>query len=82
MERLIKNVNKESWREFKAESVKHNMRMGEFLAYLVEEHKKREHNGKGWEIIRNAKRTISDEEAEKIKKAMSAFEKIYGFEDV
>ena len=82
MDRLIKKVREESWMELKAESARHGMRMGEFLGYLIKEHKKNEGNGNGWEQIMNAKRIISDEEAEKIKKATAKFEQVTEFEEI
>ena len=35
----IKNVEKEDWAEFKAESAIHRMKAGEFLSKLVKDHK-------------------------------------------
>lgn len=76
----MKNVNKESWQEFKAESARHGMRMGEFLSYLVEEHKKVKHQTSAWDIILSNRKGISDEDAKKMKKATSVFEKDVDFE--
>lgn len=82
MERLIKNVKKSSWMELKAEAAKHDMRIGEFLEYLVEEHKKIENEKKtNWDIILKGRKTLSNSEAEELKRKISIFEKIYGFEE-
>ncbi len=80
MERLIKGVDKDSWREFKAESIKHNMRMGEFLTRLLEEHKNSEDSRDGWKILVNKKASISQREAEQVKKALGVFEEETEFE--
>ncbi len=80
MERLLKGVSKKAWSEFKTESNKHNMRMGEFLEYVVSEHKKAEKE-KGWDFIFSRKASISSKEAESIQKAIEkAFESETGFE--
>ncbi len=80
MDRLIKKVNRESWNELKAESARHGMRMGEFLEVLLEEHKEKEKKT-GWDYIRKAKRRLSEEQIEKMKKVMAYYEKVYGFEE-
>jgi len=80
MEKLIKKVDEKSWREFKAESARHGMKMGEFLGHLLTEHKKTSHNGNAWDMILKRKRWITDQEAEQMVKANEAFEQIEDFE--
>ncbi|MBI2565365.1 hypothetical protein HYV79_05295 [Candidatus Woesearchaeota archaeon] len=41
MNKLVKNVDVESWRELKLEASKHNMNLGKFLSFLVKEHKQK-----------------------------------------
>ncbi len=38
MDACIKNINDEDWRSFKAESVKHGLKVGHFFNQLVQEH--------------------------------------------
>ncbi len=80
MEKLIKGVDKESWREFKVESIKHNMKMGEFLTRLLEEHKNAENSNDSWKFLENRRTTISQREAEQVKKILDVFEKETEFE--
>lgn len=39
MDACIKNIGEEEWRSFKAESVKHGLKMGEFFNKLILTHK-------------------------------------------
>ncbi len=80
MERLLKGVSEKSWRDFKGEAAKHGMKMGEFLGYLVDEHKKTEHEKGAWDFIQKRERIITDAEAEVMKRAIEDFEKIEDFE--
>lgn len=34
----IKNINKDDWRDFRSESIKHGLRLGDFFKEIVEEH--------------------------------------------
>jgi len=81
VERLVKNVDEKSWRILRVEAVKHGKPIGKFLGFLVEEHVKREGEKTNWDAILKMKPSLSDAEAEKIKRAIKVFEKSYGFED-
>ena len=80
MEKLIKSVDENVWNEFRAESIKHNMKMGEFLSRLVHEHKNKENIKNAWKIIENGKASISNKEAQEVKKSISVFEQETDFE--
>lgn len=80
MERLLKSVTKNTWASFKAESAMHNMRMGEFLGSLVNEHIETEKKRSGWDFVLDKKASISEKESRDLKEIISAFEKEMGFE--
>ncbi len=46
----IKNINEELWREFKAEAIKHRLKIGAFFNKLIYEHEQR-CKGSNWENI-------------------------------
>lgn len=81
MEKLLKSVNQESWNEFKREANHQGLKLGKFLHYLVQEHKKSEKRKlSGWDYIFSKKKGLSDHEANSIKSAIATFENEYGFE--
>lgn len=80
MERLIKGVKEESWKAFRSEAAKHGFKAGEFLGYLVEEHRKTESKGKGWNHILSKKSSLDTDSAARMKKAIRIFEEEYDFE--
>lgn len=81
MEKLLKSVDAESWTEFKLESHRHGLKMGEFLSYLLRQHKKIEKRKRtGWDYVLSRKKRLSDHEAGAIKSAIATFENEYGFE--
>ena len=80
MNKLVKDVNPKSWHEIKMEATKHGMKIGEFLSFLIKEYKKREKKS-AWHYIFNAKKRLTDKEAEAIKKSIHKdFETEYDFE--
>ncbi|MBI2138714.1 hypothetical protein HYU13_03940 [Candidatus Woesearchaeota archaeon] len=81
MEKLLKQVRREDWQEFKAEAALHNERLGEFLTRLVKEHKLKEKlPNAGWDYILKGKSTLSEHDAEKIKESLALFERETGFD--
>lgn len=81
MEKLLKSVDQESWNEFKKEANHHGLKLGKFLHYLVQEHKKFEkRKSPGWDYIFSKRKGLSNQEADEIKLALAAFEKELEFE--
>lgn len=70
MDVCIKNINDDDWRNFKSESVKHGLKLGDFFNKLVKEHHSRckESN---WENIlygkKKLKKVLMKEDAKKIR---------------
>ena len=81
MERLIRNVERNAWQEFKQEANMHNMQLAAFLAYLVKEHKRMESNkSKSWDYVLKGKKSLTAKDASAIRESLGIFEKEYGFE--
>ncbi|MDO8642016.1 MAG: hypothetical protein Q7R76_00290 [Candidatus Woesearchaeota archaeon] len=51
MDACIKNINDEEWREFKSESARHGMKMGDFFTKLVADHRQQCTKGNAKEIL-------------------------------
>ena len=77
MDVCIKNINDEDWLAFKSESARHGMKMGEFFSKIVDEHKEMCSKFNTKEFL-FGKKTLSEEDAKNIRKAMKEFRK--GFE--
>jgi len=82
MNKLVKDVDPKSWYEIKMEATKHGMKISEFLSFLVKEHKTKEKKKFSvWDHILYGKKSLTDKEAEAIKKSIhDAFETEYDFE--
>ncbi len=81
MEKLIKNVDRSTWEDFKTEAMLHKMHLARFLSHLVKEHKRIEKaKTDAWDYILNAKPSITSKDADAIKASLKTFEKEYGFE--
>lgn len=83
MEKLIKDVDERSWLELKGEAAYHRLRVGEFLSYLVKEHKRSERKKKkAWDYVLRGKKSLSKAEAATMRETLSssAFEREYTFE--
>lgn len=81
MEKLIKNVDKNTWDELKSEASLHKMRLAAFLSYLIKEHKKIERNKTdAWDHILKGKRSLTSKDASAMKNLLNIFEQEYGFE--
>ena len=63
--RSIKNVDEETWREFKAIAAKNNVRMSSLLRIMIKEFEKNSKNF--WNEILNGEKLMNDKEAEEMK---------------
>ena len=74
----IKSVEKEAWKSIKVEAARHEMQIGEFLGFLINEHKnlERENN---WDAILKSKPTLTKKDADEIKKHAENFRKGFDF---
>ena len=79
MDRLIKDIDTESWKAFRAEAAKHGLKAGEFLDYLIEEHVKTEKKS-NWERVLSKEASLTEREAAKIRESIRIFENEYDFE--
>lgn len=75
----IKNVDLIKWRDFKTESARHGLPMGDFFGRLLEEHKRHEAKKVGWDAIIGSPAFLSNSEAEKIKVVTTQFRKAFSF---
>jgi len=77
--KCIKDIDEETWREFKSLAAKNNLKMAALLKTMVKEFEK--NNKKFWDEILNNKRLLSDKEAEDIEKIIKEGRKEIGFRD-
>jgi hypothetical protein len=78
----IKNVKKEVWNRFKSESAKHNLRAGELLQRLLDEHQRAEMEGAGaWKSILTRKPLFTKQEAEGMISAFEEFREGFDFRE-
>ncbi len=79
---MIKNVDEHSWLELKGEAAHHKLKVGEFISYLVKEHKRIERKKKNaWEYVLLGRKRLADADATAIRKTISVFEHDYNFEE-
>ena len=77
--KTIKDVNGETWREFKAIAAKNNVRMSSLLKIMIKEFEK---NSKDfWNEILNGEKLMSDKEAEEMKILTIKLRKEKGFRE-
>ncbi|MBS3066331.1 hypothetical protein J4205_00775 [Candidatus Pacearchaeota archaeon] len=77
--RSIKNVDEETWREFKAIAAKNNVKMSSLLKIMIKEFEK---NSKDfWNEILNGEKLMSDKEAEEMKILTIKLRKEKGFRE-
>ena len=77
--RSIKDVDEETWREFKALAAKNNLKMSLLLKMMVN---KFEEEGKDfWKKILNRKINLSNKEAEEMKNIILESRKERGFRE-
>lgn len=77
--KTIKNVDEETWREFKTLAVKNNIKMSSLLKIMVKEFEK--NNEVFWNEILNGEKLMSDKEAEEMRIITSKIRKERGFRD-
>jgi len=63
--KTIKDVDEETWREFKAIAAKNNVRMSSLLRIMIKEFEKNSKNF--WNEILNGEKLMNDKEAEEMK---------------
>ena len=77
--RSIKNVDDETWKEFKALAIKNNLKMSVLLKMMVN---KFENEEKGfWKNILNRKKNLTEEEAGIMNKVILEARKEKGFRE-
>ncbi len=77
--KCIKNVDEETWKDFKTLALKNNMKMSILLKIMVNEFEK---NSKDfWKEILSRKKSLTDEEADDIKDIVKKMRKERGFRD-
>ncbi len=77
--KCIKDVDEETWKDFRALAVKNNIKMSILLKIMVNEFEK---NSKDfWREILSRKKTLTDEEADDIEKIVKKMRKERGFRD-
>ena len=74
----VKSVDKEAWKSIKVEATKHEMQIGEFLGFLINEHKFLEADN-NWDAILKSKPTLTKKDADEIKKHAENFRKGFDF---
>ncbi len=77
--KCIKNVDEETWKDFRALAIKNNIKMSILLKIMVNEFEK--NNRKFWNEILNHKKTLTDEEANDIEIIVKKMRKERGFRD-
>ena len=77
--KCIKDVDEETWKDFRSLAVKNNMKMSILLKIMVNEFEK---NSKDfWREILSRKKSLTDEEAKDIEKITKKIRKERGFRD-
>jgi hypothetical protein len=75
--KCIKNVDEETWKDFKTLALKNNMKMSILLKVMVNEFEK---NSKDfWKDILSRKKSLTDEEADDIENIVKKMRKERGF---
>jgi hypothetical protein len=77
--KCIKDVEEETWKEFRALAIKNNLKMSILLKIMVNEFEK---NSKDfWKEILSRKKSLTDEEADNIENIVKKMRKERGFRD-
>ena len=75
--KCIKDVDEETWKDFRALAIKNNMKMSILLKIMVSEFEK---NSKDfWREILSRKKSLTDEEADDIENIVKKMRKERGF---
>jgi len=77
--KCIKDVDEETWREFKTLAVKNNIKMAVLLKIMIKEFEK--NNRKFWDEILYGEKLMTDKEAEEMIKITKDIRKERGFRD-
>jgi hypothetical protein len=77
--KCIKDVDEETWKDFRALAVKNNMKMSILLKIMVSEFEKNSRDF--WGEILSRKKSLSEEEAENIEDIVKKMRKERGFRD-
>jgi len=75
--KTIKDVDSETWAEFKSFAAKNNVKLGIFFKTLVKEHKK--NSSAFWNSILKGEKLLSDSEAKELESSIKNVRKEYGF---
>ena len=77
--KTIKNVDEETWREFKIIAARNNVKMSVLLKIMIKEFEK--NNRTFWNEILNEKKLMSDKEAEEMMMITTNIRKEKGFRE-
>ncbi len=75
--KTIKNVDENTWAEFKSLAAKNQVKLGMLFKTLVEEHER--NSVAFWEDILGGEKILSDNEAEELQEVVHRLRKEYGF---
>ncbi len=68
---LLKNIPEEDWIKFKTEAAAHDMKMAQFLSYVLREHTDKKHSKGRWEAILRWRSGRSMAELNKMEKKLT-----------
>jgi len=75
--KCIKDIDEETWKEFKSLAAKNNLKMAALLKILIKNFEK--NNKDFWENILNNEKVLSDREADDMEKIINNNRKEEGF---
>lgn len=82
MNTLIKNIDERRWHFVKIQAAKERKKIGELFNAMILDYENKEKADKSrWEKILSRKPTLTEKQAEDMKRAITSFKKSYGFED-
>lgn len=75
--KTIKDVDEETWSEFKSLAARNKLKMGTFFKLIIKEHEK---SSQGfWENLLKGEKIFTDKEAEEMKETVKKIRNEYGF---
>lgn len=81
MNTLIKNIDEERWHFIKIQAAKERKTIGELFNAIILEYENKEKTDKNvWERVLSRKPSLTEKQAEDMKKTIKCFKKSYGFE--